>query len=61
MIYGSRRPRGDIDDRPYKYTVEYVAEFARSVRGLQVGAPVEDRGVLDARATLAQKPLVGQG
>lgn len=34
-----------IDERPYRHGVEYVVEFARSVRGLKPGAPVEYRGL----------------
>ncbi len=34
-----------INQRPHQYGVEYVVQFARSVRGLLPGAPVEYRGL----------------
>jgi paraquat-inducible protein B len=34
-----------INDRPFLYSVEYVVQFDRSVRGLRPGAPVEYRGL----------------
>ncbi len=34
-----------INERPYHHSIEYVVEFARSVRGLRPGAPVEYRGL----------------
>lgn len=34
-----------VNERPYHHYVEYVVEFARSVRGLRPGAPVEYRGL----------------
>jgi len=34
-----------IDERPYRYSIEYVVEFDQSVRGLRPGAPVEYRGL----------------
>lgn len=34
------------DNERYKETVEYVVEVSNTIRGLQVGAPVEYRGVL---------------
>ena len=37
--------RKAIDARPYRYSTEFVVEFASSVRGLQPGAPVEYRGL----------------
>jgi paraquat-inducible protein B len=38
-----------IDERPYSHSVEYVVQFARSVRGLVAGAPVEYRGLRSGR------------
>jgi paraquat-inducible protein B len=29
-----------VNDRPYRYSVEYVVRFSQSLRGLQPGAPV---------------------
>jgi paraquat-inducible protein B len=40
---------GDINQRPNRHGVEYVVEFARSVRGLHIGAPVEYRGLPSGR------------
>jgi len=37
--------RQSVDERPYRHSVEYVVKFARSVRGLRPGAPVEYRGL----------------
>ncbi len=34
-----------VNERPYRYGIEYVVRFARSVRGLKRGAPVEWRGL----------------
>jgi paraquat-inducible protein B len=34
---------------PYRYSTEYVVEFASSVRGLEPGAPVEYRGLASGR------------
>lgn len=34
-----------VNRRPYRYSLEYVVRFPRSVRGLQPGAPVEYRGL----------------
>jgi len=34
-----------VNERPYQHGVEYVVRFARSVRGLRPGAPVEWRGI----------------
>ena len=39
------RDRKAISERPYHFGTEYVVEFARSVRGLRPGAPVEYRGL----------------
>jgi paraquat-inducible protein B len=41
-LYGSPK---EIDEVPYRHRLEYVVEFARSVRGLKPGAPVEYRGL----------------
>jgi paraquat-inducible protein B len=41
-LFGSYK---DINEDPYQHSVEYVVRFARSVRGLQPGAPVEYRGL----------------
>ena len=41
--------RESIDERPYRHGVEYVVEFASSVRGLEPGAPVEYRGLPSGR------------
>ncbi len=38
-----------INERPYHFGIEYVVEFASSVRGLQTGAPVEYRGLRSGR------------
>jgi paraquat-inducible protein B len=38
-----------VNERPYRHSVEYVVEFARSVRGLRSGAPVEYRGIRAGR------------
>ena len=38
-----------INERPYRYAVEYVVAFDRSVRGLKPGAPVEYRGLPSGR------------
>jgi len=45
-LYPSRE---SIDVRPYRHGVEYVVEFASSVRGLKPGAPVEYRGLPSGR------------
>ena len=37
--------RAAVNERPYKHTIEFVVEFAQSVRGLNPGAPVEFRGL----------------
>jgi paraquat-inducible protein B len=42
QLFGSYK---DINEDPYQHSVEYVVRFARSVRGLQPGAPVEYRGL----------------
>ena len=34
-----------VNERPYRYGLEYVVAFPQSVRGLQPGAPVEYRGI----------------
>ncbi len=34
-----------VNERPYQHGLEYVAQFARSVRGLRPGAPVQWRGI----------------
>ena len=34
-----------VNQRPYRYSVEYVVRFSQSVRGLLPGAPVEYRGL----------------
>jgi len=41
-LYGSQK---EIDEVPNRHRLEYVVEFARSVRGLKPGAPVEYRGL----------------
>jgi len=35
----------DVNQHPYRYSLEYVVQFQQSVRGLQPGAPVELRGL----------------
>jgi paraquat-inducible protein B len=35
----------EMNERPYRYSVEYVVGFPQSVRGLRPGAPVEYRGL----------------
>ena len=47
--------RNSINERPYRHYAEYVVEFARSVRGLSAGAPVEYRGL---RAGTVERILV---
>jgi paraquat-inducible protein B len=34
-----------VNERPYRYSIEYVVRFPQSVRGLLPGAPVEYRGL----------------
>jgi len=34
-----------VNERPYRYSIEYVVRFSQSVRGLLPGAPVEYRGL----------------
>jgi paraquat-inducible protein B len=34
-----------VNERPYRHAIEYVVEFASSVRGLKPNAPVEYRGI----------------
>jgi paraquat-inducible protein B len=34
-----------VNDRPYRYSIEYVVQFNQSIRGLRPGAPVEYRGM----------------
>lgn len=34
-----------IQEKPYRHSVEYVVEFSQSLRGLVPGAPVEYRGI----------------
>ena len=34
-----------VNERPYRYSIEYVVAFPQSVRGLLPGAPVEYRGI----------------
>ena len=41
-LYGNQK---EISEVPYRHRLEYVVEFARSVRGLKPGAPVEYRGL----------------
>ena len=35
----------NVNERPYRASIEYVVRFPQSVRGLQPGAPVEYRGL----------------
>jgi paraquat-inducible protein B len=35
-----------VTEQPYHHSIEYVLEFAQSVRGLKPGAPVEYRGLV---------------
>jgi paraquat-inducible protein B len=50
-----------INEHPYHHGVEYVVAFARSVRGLRPGAPVEYRGLRAGRVErLLIKELVQQ-
>lgn len=35
----------EVEERPFKYGIQYVVEFARSVRGLLPDAPVDYRGL----------------
>jgi paraquat-inducible protein B len=44
-----------VNERPYRQGIEYVVEFARSVRGLYPGAPVEYRGL---RAGTVERILI---
>ncbi|MFQ5415624.1 MAG: intermembrane transport protein PqiB [Myxococcota bacterium] len=54
--------RESIDETPYRHSFEYVVEFARSVRGLQPGAPVEYRGLRAGRVErLLLEELVSRG
>ena len=59
--------RNAIDVRPYRYSTEFVVEFASSVRGLQPGAPVEYRGLASGRVErilleeLANEGALGEG
>jgi paraquat-inducible protein B len=41
-LYGCQKEIGEV---PNRHRLEYVVEFARSVRGLKPGAPVEYRGL----------------
>jgi paraquat-inducible protein B len=34
-----------VNERPYRYSLQYVVRFPQSVRGLSPGAPVEYRGI----------------
>jgi paraquat-inducible protein B len=35
----------EVNERPYRHSLEYVVDFTQSVRGLKAGAPVEYRGL----------------
>jgi paraquat-inducible protein B len=35
----------EVNERPFRHSLEYVVEFTQSVRGLKPGAPVEYRGL----------------
>jgi paraquat-inducible protein B len=51
-----------IDERPYRHSIEYVVEFAQSVRGLRPGAPVEYRGLPAGQVgRLLLEELVAEG
>lgn len=38
--------RSDMQDQPFRKSVDYVVAFSESLRGLSVGAPVEYKGIL---------------
>jgi paraquat-inducible protein B len=44
-VYRLYNDFASVNDRPYRYSIEYVVRFAQSLRGLQPGAPVEYRGL----------------
>jgi len=54
--------REDINERPYRHSLEYVVAFDQSVRGLRPGAPVEYRGLPSGRVErLLLDELVAEG
>jgi paraquat-inducible protein B len=52
-----------VNERPYHHGIEYVVQFARSVRGLKPGAPLEYRGIRmgSVERILLKESLAGGG
>jgi paraquat-inducible protein B len=52
----------EVNQRPYRHGLEYVVQFARSVRGLRPGAPVEWRGIPIGKVErLLMQEMVSEG
>ena len=51
-----------MNERPYRYGLDYVVRFPQSVRGLRPGAPVEYRGIRMGRVErVLLTEMAGQG